>query len=259
MKIFPLPNLFVLFVLLSASVTVASEDLYEVNGQNQGFKVSWSGGSLVIDDVLGDKGQITRDLIDFNGGKALHYENPTTKSHFEAYLTISRVDAGVVIDCIYGDMRNNMNGLLINKAVCGLNKKLEPGYEDLIYKYSNTWKGTADLTVLTRWIEAPTSPIKIEEASFKDLTIARIYTTLDDLIWSLPTTVVEGGGHEYSFGGDIVFTVFNARDLKFPGYIEVVNGSLAAPFGRLAYEGLKAFISRAARQGVESIPKSRGF
>lgn len=242
MKIRVWPNAFTLFLFLNTSITVLGKDLYEENLQGQGFRVSWSGGSLFVDGVLGNQGQITRDLIDFNGGKALHYENPTTKSHFEAYLTISRVDAGVVIDCIYGNMRNNMNGLLINKAVCGLNKKLEPGYEDLIYNYSNAWKGTADLTVLTPWVEASTSPIKIVEAGFKDLTIARIYTTLDDLIWSLPTTVVEGGGHEYSFGGDIVFTVFNARDLKFPDYIEVVNGSLASPFGRLDYEKLKALI-----------------
>ncbi|MGE8179172.1 hypothetical protein [Pseudomonas fluorescens] len=243
-------TLVILAALFCAATTNAAEigndssgDRYEVDGKTKGLKVSWQGGSLLVKGVVGDKGEVTRDLVGFNGKKALHYENLATATPFEAYLTVKRSDAGLVVDCIYGNIRNNQNGVLINKAVCGLNKKLVANYEDLIYEYSDAWKSSANFAALAPLMEDPATPVRVEEAKIRDLTIVRIYKSQDDLVSTLPTTIVERNSHEHSFGSSTVFTVFDASDLTVPVHIDIASKNLEESFERLDYERLKVVIN----------------
>ncbi|QVW23242.1 hypothetical protein KJF94_25900 [Pseudomonas hormoni] len=220
-----------------------SDDLYEVDKRTQGLKVSWSGGSFLARGVIGNKGEITRDLVDFDGRKVLHYENLATSTPFEAYVTVKRGGEGLVVDCIYANIRSNQNGLLINKAVCGLDKKLVANYEQLIYDFSSVWKDSARLVKTSSLMEDPITPATVEEANIKDIKILRIYKTPDDLVSTLPTTIVRRDMNEHSFGANMVFTVFNAADLIVPVYVEVASKNLEARFERLDYKKLNALLN----------------
>ncbi|BBN65818.1 hypothetical protein BKM30_09280 [Pseudomonas syringae pv. syringae] len=222
----------------AGSVNSSLVESYEVDNKTQGLKVFWPGGSALIKGVVGDKGEITRNLTDFGGKKALHYENLASRSQFEAYLTVKRVGSDVLVDCVYGNIRSEQNGLLINKAVCGLDSKLTADYDQLIYKYSDLWKGEVDSVDISPLLQDPPRDVSIEEARIKGIGLVRVYKVQEELSDSSPTTIVKSGGHSHSFGNSTVFTVFNYPNITTPVYVEVVAKSLESAFDRLDYDKL---------------------
>ncbi|KQV23201.1 hypothetical protein ASC74_01205 [Pseudomonas sp. Root329] len=242
-------NLFVLlFIGLSFTVsaaekaTVSTGDVYEVDEATQSLKVSWSGGSKIVEGVIGDKGEVTRDFVDFNGTKALHYENLASSTPFEAYFTLSRQGDNVVVDCIYANIRNDRNGILINKAVCDLNRQLVEDYEESIYEFSDEWKNIAGRISIESLNRTPSVALNVDEAQYKDIHLVRTYKSQDDLVSKSPSGAVKQGSTQHQFNSDAIFSVYKASDLKSPQYLEVAEKGIEKTFTRYDYEGLKALL-----------------
>ncbi|MHC8359300.1 hypothetical protein ACYZUA_03070 [Pseudomonas sp. LS2P72] len=242
-------NLFVLlFIGLSFTVsaaekaTVSTGDVYEVDEATQSLKVSWSGGSKIVEGVIGDKGEVTRDFVDFNGTKALHYENLASSTPFEAYFTLSRQGGNVVVDCIYANIRNDRNGILINKAVCDLNRQLVEDYEESIYEFSDEWKNIAGRISIESLNRTPSVALNVDEAQYKDIHLVRTYKSQDDLVSKSPSGAVKQGSTQHQFNSDVIFSVYKASDLKSPQYLEVAEKGIEKTFTRYDYESLKALL-----------------
>lgn len=219
------------------------DELYVVDKKNsQDLRVSWPGGSTVAKGVLGEKGEITRDLVNFNGRKALHYENLASRTQFEAFVTLKRRDNELLVDCVYGNIRSEQNGALINKAVCGLDKKLLADYEQVIYKYSEIWKNEIAPTAMTSLIQTPSTSASIEEASIEDIKILRTYRTREDLQFNVPATMVVRNERSNSFESNVVFTVYQKSNLKKPSHLEVATENLESPFEKVDYKKLNEIL-----------------
>ncbi|MBX8548023.1 hypothetical protein K5D68_00200 [Pseudomonas cichorii] len=221
-----------------------SGDKYTVDQRSpQDLKVSWLNGRVVAKGVLGEKGEITRGLVNFDGRKALHYENLASRTQFEAFVTLKRVNDELFIDCIYGNIRSDQNGVIINKAVCGLERKLLADYEQIIYDYSGIWKSKITPTAMRTLIQTPSTPATIEEASIENIKIVRIYKSKEDLQFNVPTTKIIRGERSHGFDAHMVFTVYQKSNLEKPTHLEVVTENLEAPFEKMDHKRLFEFLN----------------
>ncbi|WP_321864798.1 hypothetical protein [Pseudomonas paraveronii] len=223
---------FTLADCVSAQQLSSQQDIYVVNQKAKNLTVSWSGGSKTVEGVVGSQGETTKALVTFDGKKALRYENLASSSAFEAYFTLVRHGNDIFVDCIYTNVRNNQNGMLINKAVCGLEKPLIEDYEDLVYEFTDEWKNSTAEIDLDPLLKTPPAPLEVEEADFGNVKLSRIYKTQEDLSSSVPETVINNGSKKYSFGMGLVFPVYRFGNLSSPAYLEVSAGDSSKKFIR---------------------------
>ncbi|VVN22288.1 MULTISPECIES: hypothetical protein [Pseudomonas] len=220
-------------VFMVSGISVAGQDdVYLANAKTKSLNVTWAGGSRTIENVVGSEGETTRELVDFNGGKALHYENLASRSTFEAYFTLMRNAKDVFIDCIYANVRNEQNGILINKAVCGLNRPLAEEYDEAIYEFSDEWKSSTDNIAIEPLLRVPPLPLEVSESTLGEAKLSRIYNSKDNLSVSAPEAVIEKGTGKHSFGSSQVFSVYKVGDLARPIYFDVSSGALGGVFTR---------------------------
>jgi hypothetical protein len=219
------------FVL--ADVAVAEpHDVYSANVDAQSLTVTWSGGSKTIEGVVGSRGESTRELVEFNGGKALHYENLASRAPFEAYFTLNRQGAKVLIDCVYTNIRNEQNGVLINKAVCGLNRPLAEEYEETVSEFSDQWKNLTNKVAIAPLLATPPVLVEVEDSTLGGVKLSRTYHSPNDLRFSRPESVVKKDKVSHSFGDSYVFSVYAPGDLISPLYLDVSSGKLDSNFVR---------------------------
>lgn len=219
------------FVMVSG-ISMAKSDVYLASAKTKSLSVTWAGGSKTIENVVGSEGETTRELVDFNGGKALHYENLASRSTFEAYFTLRRNAKDVFIDCIYTNVRNEQNGILINKAVCGLNRPLAEEYEEVIYAFSDEWKKSTDNITIEPLLKVPPLPLEVNDSMLGDAKLSRIYNSKDNLSITAPEAVIEKGARKHLFGSSQVFSVYKVGDLACPVYLDVSSGALGGVFTR---------------------------
>ncbi len=237
-------NVFLILCMFGSAAATASDigignEVYEVDSTNKNLKISWPGNSALIKGVVGDTGEITRGIAKFDGKKALHYENLASRSQFEAYVTLKRVGDIFLVDCIYGNIRSEQNGALINKAVCDINEKVLADYEKLIYKYSEIWKKNIESVDTSPLMQDPPVVISIEDGFLNGLKILRIYESQDDFDVSSPRTVVQENKLTHDYGRSKVFTVYKKDKLDTPDHIEVVSKDLSEKFESFNYKDLK--------------------
>jgi hypothetical protein len=227
----------VYFVL--ADVAVAEpHDVYSADVGAQSLTVTWSGGSKTIEGVVGSRGETTRELVEFNGGKALHYENLASRAPFEAYFTLIRQGAEVLIDCVYTNIRNEQNGVLINKAVCGLNRPLAEEYEETVSEFSDQWKNVTNKVAIAPLLATPPVLVEVEDSTLGGVKLSRTYHSPNDLRFSRPESVVKKDKVSHSFGDNYVFSVYSLGDLISPHYLDVSSGNLDSAFVRYDWAAL---------------------
>lgn len=217
---------------LAEKSAVTENDIYSVDEETNSLNVTWPSGSKSFAHIVGAEGENTRALIDFNGGKALFYESLASRSAFRTYFTLVRQDREILIDCIYADVRNDQNGVLINKAACGLKKPLVEDYEDLAYKFTDEWKKTADVVVIDPLLSNPVSILNVDEADFGATKLRRVYGSQDDLSSSVPETLIYQKTKKHSFGLNPVFSVYRANALNDAVYLDVPSDAMAGKFIR---------------------------
>lgn len=219
------------FVL--ADVAVAEpHDVYSADIDAQSLTVTWSGGSKTIEGVVGSQGETTRQLVEFNGGKALHYENLASRAPYEAYFTLTRHGAEILIDCVYTNIRNERNGILINKAVCGLERPLADEYEEVVSEFSDKWKDSTNKVAINSLLATPPQSIEVEDSVVGEMKLYRIYRTPDELKFSPPESIVKKDSSRHSFSTHYVFPVYSPKDLVNPLYLDVSSEKLDSSFVR---------------------------
>jgi hypothetical protein len=221
---------------------LVQKDIYTVNQVTKSLTVKWSGGSKTIEGVVGSQGETIRALVTFNGVKALRFENLASRSAFEAYFTLIRHSDNVFVDCIYANVRNEKNGVLINKAVCGLDKPLTEEYEDLVYEFTDEWKSSTAVVVIGSVLKIPPAPINVEEADFGVVKLSRIYKSQDDFSYSVPETSISNVAAKYSFGVGLAFLVYRVDNLNVPAYLDVSSGDYSAKFVRYDSDSLNKLL-----------------
>lgn len=95
-------------------------------------------------------------------------------------------DDRILVDCIYSNIRNERNGILINKAVCGLDIPLAKGYERTVYKLSDGWKDSTANVAIDSLLTTPPARLDVEEVMAGNIKLLRIYRRQEDLISSTP-------------------------------------------------------------------------
>ena len=218
------------------------KDIYIENQKTKNLTVSWPGGSKTVKGVVGSQGETTRMLVTFNGNKALRYENLASSSAFEAYFTLIRHGNYIFVDCIYANVRNEQNGMLINKAVCGLKKPLTENYDDLVYEFTDEWKSSTAEVTIDSLLKNPPVPLDIEEADFGGVKLSRIYKTQENFNFTTPETLVTKGSKQYSFGVNSVFLVYRVDSLKSPAYLDVSSSDYSDEFVRFDVVSLGALL-----------------
>jgi hypothetical protein len=234
---------FALVECTSAQQLNTQEDIYTENQNNKSLTVKWTGGSKKVEGVVGTQGETIRALVTFNGVQALRFENLASRSAYEAYFTLIRQGDNIVVDCIYANVRNENNGLLINKAVCGLDKPLTKDYEDLVYEFTDEWKSDIFKVAVDSVLKVPPVPVIVEEADFDGVKLSRIYKAPNDLSFTVPETSISREANTYSFGVRPTFSVYRAGNLHVPAYLDVSSGDYRASFVRLNAESLSVLLN----------------
>lgn len=204
--------------LVMANALVEQEDIYSANAEGTSLTVTWSGGSKTIEGVVGSVGETTRALVEFDGGKALRYENLASRSLFETYFTLIRRGDEIFIDCIYANVRNEQNGILINKAVCGLDLLLAEGYEDAAYEFTDKWKASTAGISIESLSKQPPQSLEVNESQVAEVNLVRVYETQDSLSYLMPRALLRKEGVDRSLGTDLVFSVYQIGNLDSPSY-----------------------------------------
>ncbi len=215
-----------------ANEVVEQEDIYSANPEGKSLTVTWSGGSKTIAGVVGGLGETTKALVEFDGGKALRYENVASRSLFETYFTLFRRGDDILIDCIYANVRNEQNGILINKAVCGLDLLLAEGYEDAAYEFIDKWKGSTAGISIKSLSKQPPHPLEVYESQLAGVDLVRVYETQDSFSYLLPRALLRKEGVDRSFGTDVVFSVYQVGNFDSPSYWAVSLKDLKNKFSR---------------------------
>ncbi|RIJ12341.1 hypothetical protein DXT77_04925 [Pseudomonas sp. 91RF] len=231
----------IIYFVLANVAFADPHDVYSADVDARSLIVTWSGGSKTIKDVIGSQGETTRELVDFNGGKALHYENLASRAPFEAYFTLTRHGAEVFIDCVYTNVRNEQNGILINKAVCGLERPLAEEYEEVASEFSDQWKNLTNKVAITPLLATPPVSVEVEESVLDGVKLSRTYHSPNDLKFSRPESVVKKDKFSHSFGDSYVFSVYTPGDLINPLYLDVSSGKLDSVFVRYDRAGIDKF------------------
>ena len=224
------------FVFLSNAVmaneSVEQKDIYSANPEGTSLTVTWSGGSKTIEGVVGSVGETTKALVGFDGGKALRYENLASRSMFETYFTLIRSGGEVFIDCIYASVRNEQNGILINKAVCGLDLLLAEGYEDAAYEFTDRWKDSTAGISIESLSKQPPHPLEVYESKIAGVDLVRFYETQDSLSYLMPRALLRKEGVDRPFESDFVFSVYQIGNLDAPSYWAVSVKDIKSKFSR---------------------------
>lgn len=172
---------FLLHIGLAVSETVTIRDSlgkdisFKVDDSQNSITINFNGKEKLYKDVIGTEGQIYKDFMIFNNQPTLWYSNTASRFKFDVYYTLQVNQDDVTIDCAYADIMDSSSGLSINKAICGLNKKLDSYYPDLIYLFSNKW---IDSITQQKGI---TLPINIKIGKIGSLVITARYLTQESL------------------------------------------------------------------------------
>ncbi|MFK3774132.1 hypothetical protein [Pseudomonas sp. NPDC089406] len=228
---------------IAALLTVFVFEAVASESEIQGFSTKGDalhfkrdGVMLTVNGVIGGEGQNIKILNEFNGGPALEYENVTGGYQFMGDFTLLYSSGKVVVDCLYVNVRSGTNGMLIRKAVCGLNKVLDKGYLDTLYRFTDAW--LEQVASIDTQMNDGVGRVVVPEGQIQDVMVSREYTKLDQLISDLPAMFASRREKVYAIEGGHGYTVYDVADLSRPRYIDVAQKNESIKFERLDYERL---------------------
>jgi hypothetical protein len=167
-------------------------------GVGEDLNVSWEGHMEVIHSLLVDDDKISTFLVGFNAGPALLYD-VRAGAEFRAHYTLAVIKDKVSVDCVYLTVHSRQNGLYMNRAVCGLNKKLDKSYTDIVYEYATIWNKEIDRVDVDPLRESPSGILRLNEFKIGVAEVARIYRSADWSKFEQPETVVFFSGKRVFF------------------------------------------------------------
>lgn len=233
-----------LFLTLSIHTSVnAQMETFEFqrNGVSEAYLANRQAGTLGVrigtisksfNNVLGSDGGTYRSLIRFNDVPALFYETTASSASFTIYYTLKFKGENLVIDCLYGGIRNAQNGISIRKAVCNLDAPLKADYSDLVYNYSDTWIGETNSVSFEPLMAEPPQPLDVPVGNLDDVQVVSRYSSMDDLISATPSTWLIKDTRSRDLGKGLVYFVYDA-DGKTPLGLDMETNSALHSLKRL--------------------------
>ncbi len=204
--------------------------------------VVWGDHMKVVPGVLVMNNRITTAVLGFNGRPALLYD-VRAGAEFEAHYTLAVVKGKVSVDCVYVTVHSRQNGLYMNRAVCGLNKKLDKSYTDIVYEYATIWNKEIDRVDVDPLRESPSGILRLNEFKIGVAEVARIYRSADWSKFEQPETVVFFQGQGCSLGTAKIFAVYNVKLPDQPVFLEVSGTVLDERFVRYDEQALTGLVS----------------
>lgn len=207
-------------------------ETYQASADTGELTISWGQETKVFADTVGTAGQTFKTLITFNGAPALTYENTASSTSFEVFYTLALKDKVPVIDCVYGNIRNALNGASIRKAVCNLDKPLSSEYQDLIFAYSDKWLEASNAVSLQSVMAEPSQAADAPLGRLDEINVALRYSSVDELMSATPKTIATAGAKTYEVSSGNVYFVYDA-DGTTPLSLDVEKDSATHTLKRL--------------------------
>ena len=230
-----------------AAVVKGDGGNYIASSQGPNLQFKSGNETILVPNVIGNEGENSKVLVAFDGGAALYYDNVAGRSLYEVYFTLRHSGKKIKIDCIYLNARNGMNGMLISKAVCGLNKDLDENYTELMSRYSDAWMSAVGKVDIQGLIGSPSVPVSLTDAVWSDIAIVRTYNDVSSLSDTLPDTTVKSESKFHSFGKVPAYIVYQLPDEITPAFIAISDDRGEAPFKIYDYAGLKSLLSEPSK------------
>ena len=182
--------------------------------------------------VLGDRDGFYRGLTTVNGQPALF-----SLGRDDYLFTLVIRDGSLVIDCMYADTRNNMNGARVTVGRCGLERPLKPEFDDEIQLFANEMKESIygfDTKAVGNNVQRDFLLGNIE-----DIFVYDRYYSAEDLENAAPRKFIRAGQGCFFFDDDVVFTISSKREASML-YLDVRKSEDPTIFQRLGVEALRA-------------------
>lgn len=136
--------LILLILVCNAEITLSKEINIQRNQdilvENDSLFIRANGEKKVYPNILGIEGQNYKEFVIFNNKPALWYSNTASKNNYDIYYTLKITNNDIFVDCAYANITYADFNIALNKAICGLNKKLDSNYADILYSFSNDWE-----------------------------------------------------------------------------------------------------------------------
>jgi len=233
----------VCFSLTSAAAVIKVEGgAFKSDNGGSDLQFSSRKEKISVRNVVGSEGENSKLLVKFNGGPALYYENVVGRTLYEGYFTLLYSAGKIKIDCLYVNIRSGMNGILIGKAVCGLDRALDEHYTDLIPKYSDTWLLDVAGVDTSGLLSSPSTSVSVVDAAWSDLSIVRVYDNASSLVDALPRVEIKSKEGSYLFEDGFFYTVYNLPEKNTPAFLERADKKGEVSFKKYDYAALKALL-----------------
>jgi hypothetical protein len=199
--------------------------------------------TITVKNVVGDEGENSKILVKFNGGAALFYANMATAAQYDVYFTLKVEDDIIRIDCVYFNARSDMNGALVSKAVCGLNKKLDRDYVGTVSQFSDKWFSAVSKVNTRTILNRESSYVDISDAEWSGVDILRRYKSESDLTGNSPELLIKSTSGFYSFGAVSAYTIYQSPDLSAPAGLAIVPEINGAEFHVYTHDNIQQLLS----------------
>lgn len=221
-------NILILFLIFNSNLAISENFIVKDDkGNNISIRVaslgdtllaSFNGKEKLYKDVVGNEGQVYKDFVIFNKQPSLWYSNTSSRLKFNVYYTLQAKQNKLMVDCAYADIHDSSTGMVINKAICGLNKELNSNYSDLIYSFSDKWIESFDQQKIS-------VPLDIQLGKVDDITIYASYSSQEAFDTYTPEIILNYQDKSYNFGKEKVYIVYLVNNLSEVNRIDRVIDS----------------------------------
>ncbi|ARU90468.1 hypothetical protein [Pseudomonas sp. M30-35] len=213
------------------SAAYASE-VYTTKGGNSVF-LNVDGSTIKFDDIVGMNGNSYRELTTINNKPSIYAGND-----FNTYYTLKPRKNSIIIDCLYAELRNHDNGLLITNAVCGLNTILNSNYEDISYTYTDKWQAERS-KVKTESLAHKNETLDFVVANIEDIEVHNFYKNIETWKNSIPRTYIKHQSKCHVIDSKTTFVVYEHEEIDIPRYLDIIKTADPMTIERLDSKALK--------------------
>lgn len=217
---------------IAIPITAIADNIYTIKGKNSIYLKSDT-ATIKFDNVVGMNGNSYRELITINNKPSIYAGND-----FDTYYTLKASKNDIIIDCLYAELRNHDNGLLITNAICGLNAILNSDYEDLSYTYTDKWQAERS-KVKTENLAHKDESLDFVVANIEGIEVHNFYKNIESWKNSTPSTYIKHQSKCHIINSKKTFVVYEHEEIDVPRYLDIVRTAEPLTIERLDSTALK--------------------
>lgn len=188
---------------------------------------------MVYENITGVQYGVDRSFVDINGNPAL-----LVLSKDSLYFTLAVKGREVLIDCVYFDKRNSLNGARMTAGMCEVDVTLVDTYDDIARRYSNIWSESIysfdTKALLDGGVDETFLLGRIGEVEVFDR-----YPSTGSLESSSPQKLIRSRAGCFNLGNAVGFLIFVNKDKPSLKYLDVLRSEEPIEFQRMQEQDLK--------------------